>query len=446
MKQDSIVDEDIFFLPLRSNGKEKLTNRSDLAQEIISRKPDFMERWALLLFFGILVMLLVSTWFIKYPDIVEAKAILSADNAPKEIIPLQEGRLIKLFVHNDDAIKAGGTIGWIESTANHKEVIELSHQLDSAIQYLNEDQVKKVVPLFNQHYERLGELQTTYQQYIAAWQQFNDYLVNGFYDRKKAALQQDIATLHQMNATIDKQRQLAEQDMALSDSSFTMNEVLLNEKVISKEEYRNEKSKFLNKQNILPQLSASQLSNLNQQREKQKEIDQLEHDIIQQKLTFEQALNSLNSAVNDWTRKYTLRSPIAGKVVFTTPLQQNKFLQGGKLLGYILPDSSHYYAEVTLPQNNFGKVANGQSVQLRFDAYPYAEFGFVEGKISYISKVPADSGFLAIVNVNKNLMTSYHKQLPFKNGLQAQAIIITRNMRLLERMYYTIIKDASVGK
>ena len=74
--------------------------RSEAAQEIISRKPGFLEKWALLLFMAILLLLVGATWFIRYPDIIESSGTLTGTNAPKEIIPLQTGRLIKLFVKN----------------------------------------------------------------------------------------------------------------------------------------------------------------------------------------------------------------------------------------------------------------------------------------------------------------------------------------------------------
>lgn len=41
--------------------------RSKLAQEIISQKPGFIERWALLIFIEILLLVLAASWFIKYP-------------------------------------------------------------------------------------------------------------------------------------------------------------------------------------------------------------------------------------------------------------------------------------------------------------------------------------------------------------------------------------------
>lgn len=61
-------------------------DRSEVAQEIISRKPDFFEKWALLVFLILLLLLLAGTWFIKYPDIIEGRAVLTGDNAPKEIV------------------------------------------------------------------------------------------------------------------------------------------------------------------------------------------------------------------------------------------------------------------------------------------------------------------------------------------------------------------------
>lgn len=446
MSKNIDIEQDILDLPVHTNGKDKIYSRSDLAQEIISRKPDFFERSALLLFLGILLLLLAGTWFVQYPDIIETTATLTTNDAPKEIVIRQEGRLVKLFAKNDQKLKKNEIIGWIESTASHTEVTDLSKKLDSVIRLIITGQPQKIKSLVNQHYEHLGELQTTYQQFIAAWQQFDDYIINGFYSRKKQLLQQDIASLHKMNTEVDKQKAITKHDIELAEESFKMNDYLLNEKVISKEEYRNEKSKFLNKQSALPQLNTSAIANENQQRDKRKEIYQLDHDVAQQKIIFEQALETLKNAADDWMRRYILSSPIDGKIVFTVPLQENRFLQQGKIVGYIMPDNTQYYAETILPQKNFGKIDTGLQVQLRFNAYPYEEFDFVKGRLNYISKVPSDSGFLATILLNKGLTTNYGKSLQYKNGLKAEALIITQNMRLFQRIYYNIVKMASVKK
>lgn len=188
------------------------------------------------------------------------------------------------------------------------------------------------------------------------------------------------------------------------------------------------------------------MSNENEQRSKEKELQQLNHDMDQQKLIFMQALQTLKSNVDDWKRKYIHTAPLGGTIFFSMPLQENKFIQQGQLLGYVNPPSSSFYAELYLPQNNSGKADTGMQVQLRFDAYPYEETGFVKGKLTYISKVATDSGFYARVALQNGLVTNLKNQIPYKSGLQAKALVITKNQRLLQRLYYSLVKASSISK
>lgn len=259
-------------------------------------------------------------------------------------------------------------------------------------------------------------------------------------------LLKDAVTLQAMNETLKKQKELTKQVNDSSERSLKMNKILLDQKVISSEEYRTAINTYLNKEMAIPQFNASILSNENQKRDKEKELQQLDHDMNQQKMIFEQALQTLKSNVDDWKQKYILQSPLDGTVFFTLPLQQNKFVQQGELLGYVNPPSSTFYAEIYLPQNNLGKADTGMQVQLRFDAYPYEETGFVKGELNYIAKIVTDSGFYAKVILENGLATNLTNQIPYKNGLKAKAIVITKNMRLLQRLYYSIVKATSVGK
>jgi HlyD family secretion protein len=444
--QNTEEQDEIPVKSLPSTVVKSFQRRSDSVQEIISRQPGFLEKWALMLFLVILVLLVSATWFIQYPDVIQAPGRLTADNAPKEIIPWQSGRLIKLFVKNGDQLKKGDMIGWIESTANTKEVIGLSVKLDSSFSLLLQDKSQILSNVFEEHYNNLGELQAPYQVFVTAFEQYNDYLVNGFYRHKKEMLLKEIATMGQMNAALEKQKILAMEDKDSAKISLEMNKYLLHEKVIAAEDYRIENSKYISKEMSIPQYNSSIYGNQNQQTEMKKEVEQLDHDITQQKIIFEEAVQTLKSSVDDWIHKYILQAPLDGIVFFTVPVQENKFIEQGKLLGYINPSNSKFYAEVTLPQNNFGKVDTGMKVQLRFDAYPYQEAGFVKGKLSYVSRIATDSGFYAKVHLDNGLVTNLQNEIPYKNGLSARAIIITKNMRLLQRIYYSIIKSTSVGK
>jgi HlyD family secretion protein len=420
--------------------------RSEVAQEIISRKPDFFEKWSLLIFLILLMLLLIGTWFIQYPDIIEASAVLTGDNAPKEIISRQSGRISALFVKNNQPVKQGEIIGWVESNATTQEIIELSEKLANSIGFLKQNDPVAVSALFRHRFKNLGELQAPYQTFITALRQYNDYLVNGFYYKRKNMLQSDIVSLSKIKRKTATQKSFTQKENELARKTFEMNEILYKEKVISAEEYRQAQVVLMNKQKTEPQIEVSIISQENQMRDKQKEIDQLNHDIFQQQQIFEQALQTLKSNLDDWLRQYTIQAPASGHVVFVLPIQQNRYVEQGTLLGYINPQNSTYYAEVKLSQNNFGKVDTGMKVQLRFYAYPYQETGFLPGTLSYVSTVAIDSGFLGTVRLDKGLLTNQNRKLPYKPGLKAQALIITKDMRFLERLYYNIIHSTSIKK
>ncbi|MFC4232730.1 cysteine peptidase family C39 domain-containing protein [Parasediminibacterium paludis] len=193
----------------------------------------------------------------------------------------------------------------------------------------------------------------------------------------------------------------------------------------------------------LPQIEAGLLNNETQMHEKQKEINELSHSISQQQLIFKQAIQNLRSQIEDWKKRFLIQAPIAGKVQFSLPIQENQFLKSGRSLGFVNPDSSAFYAETMLPQNNFGKIAVGQQVQLRLSAYPFNEFGFVRGRLQYISTTATDSGFLAKISLPEGLLTSQRKVLNYNSGLKAEALIITKDRNLLESFYANIIKGVN---
>lgn len=122
-----------------------------------------------------------------------------------------------------------------------------------------------------------------------------------------------------------------------------------------------------------------------------------------------EALNTLKSSVDEWLLKYVLRASTEGKIVFARMIQENQYVEHGKLIGYVLPPDNLYYVELKIQQSNFGKIAQGLKVQLRFDAYPYQETGYVSGTLDYLSSVSVDSMFLGTVRLDNGLLTSQNK-------------------------------------
>jgi multidrug efflux pump subunit AcrA (membrane-fusion protein) len=403
--------------------------------EIISKKPSFVVRWGISILFLIALGLLAISWFIQYPDTVNARGSLNSINAPKEVMVQSSGKLIRLFAKEGQQAGKNEVLGYMESTASYDEVIALSKLLDTVSIMTVDNRTNGIVDILPASVNNLGELQASYQIFSQAFTNFSNYLSNGFYLRKRGMLNNDMGYLQRLHSSLQQQKGLLQQDLSLTDTTFKAHKKLKDDKVISEMDYRNEKSKLLAKEMTLPQISSSIISNESQQNEKQKEIAELENQIQQQKGLFVQALNTFKSQLDDWKKKYLLIAPIDGIASFSTFLQENQQLRQGQVICFINPGNSNYYVEALIPQYNFGKVKTGQEVLLKFEAYPYQEFGSVKGRIEFISNAPSDSGYLAKIILPEGLITNYKKTVLYRTGLSMQADIITDKRRLLQRFF-----------
>ena len=429
------IKEDAFLM------KNTFSSHGNEMEEIISKKPPFFVRWGTVFFLIFLLLIAGICWFIKYPDIVNTKAKLTSINAPKEVITKISGKLIKLFAKEGEQTITGNILGYLESTASHEEVIKLSDNIDTLQFLVNKNDIVGILPYLNIAYQNLGEIQQAHQTFGQSFTSFSNYITGGFYLSKKNLLSKDLAFLQKMHRNLLQQKSLNEQDLALTQKNFDANQSLKDDKVISDLDYRNEKSKLINKELSVPQINSAIISNKSQQNEKQKEIMELDNTIAQQKSIFSQALNTFKSHVEDWKKKYLLTASADGKIAFASFLQENQQLQSNQIICFINPDNSEYYAEVYIPQTNFGKVQTGQEVLLKFSSYSFEQYGSVKGKIDFISNISTDSGYLAKVILPNGLNTNHKKQIQFREGLKAQGEIITADMRLLERFYYNIIRQ-----
>jgi len=410
--------------------------RSEGFRDFISHRPSFIVRWGTVIFFIILVILGIGSYFIRYPDIIRAKAKVNSVNPPKQVSAKSNGRILKLFKGDGWDVKKGDVIGYMESIASHEEVILLAKDLDTLQMFTDSSSLEKI-PQFWQSsgstFSHLGELQQSHEVFMQAYISFRDYLNTGFYVKKKSIIQLDLDNTKRLLRTLYQQKEIQNQDLALTQKNFEVHDTLHQEALLSELDFRNQKSLLLSKRMGIPQMNALIISNENQQNALQKEILELDNQIVQQKALFVQALNSYRSAVEEWKQKYLLISPVNGTFVYAGFWDENQQVQTGQIIGFITSKTNKYFVELQIPQTNFGKVKRGQKVLLKFPSYPYLEFGSVLGRIEEIKNIPSDSGYLAKVTLPMGLVTNYGKTLLFTEGLLAQAEIISDEKRLTER-------------
>ncbi len=403
-------------------------------QDVIGYRPHWIVRRGNTLFFLILISIIASTCLINYPDLVRGSMKLTATNAPKLLLAKSEGKLEKLLVYNEEEVKQGQLLAFLQSTASHLQVLQLRnwiYEIEPSI--LNDDLdifLSKPLPEFNQ----LGELQVAFQEFQNSFKETIQILADGYYQQKKRSLLKDALFLKSIQANNFQQQQLLKQDYELQFMEYKANETLAKDKIIAPLELNQNKGKVILKEQNIRQMEAQLINDEMALQNKKKELLELQKFITDQKQKVLSEFFDLKSKIQAWIEQYIVVSPENGKVLFASFLENNQLLSQGQELFYIQPKESEYFGILSVSQGGLGKIQIGQKVLARLESYPSNEFGYLTGEIKFISNISTSKdSFWIKVDFPKGLQTTYNAKIHFRNNLSAQAEVITDNRKLIER-------------
>ncbi len=415
---------------------------SDDVQDIITATPSCLLRWGITVFFTVLVMLLSLCACVKYPDVVKTPLRITSTEASRPVVPKMSGRIIRILAKDGEPVQAGQSLAFLESTADHVQVLALSSKLNT----LQRQELSSINPtVLNQiKSNRLGELQGAYQTFLHEMLNYRAATDQGSWQQKKQYLKQEMHDLDAQITQLNKQKRIQQEDLDLATDEYAMHKQLAVKKVETTAEFRQQESRYLAKKASLVQLEGLLISANTNKLTKQKEILELNNQIKDESAKFSQALNSLISQVDDWESKYVLTSPQIGKLAFAGIVQPNQVMEVGKAVFYVSSGNGSYFGEIHIPQDNMGKIQAGQKVLVKLKSYPFEQYGMLTGSVKYIADVPYnDSIFMAKVALKDHQLSFENKQIILKEGLLADAEIITEDATLLQRFTRNITKAMS---
>lgn len=413
-------------------------SHSEELDDVITTQPHWFIRIGMglfLLFFGLILML---SWLVKFPTVVRGPLTMTSVNAPKSVLVKNTSRLTAVLVHEQEYVRKGQALAFLENAADNAQVLRLAGHLDSLARGASamEPGLHMRKPIYFP--TQLGELQAKYQVFAQAYSQLYNLRAGGFFAKKEHLLRAELATLHLGQRNLTQQNQLYRQDWQLAREELASQQSLARKGVIAAADFRREQSREIAKQFPVKQAESACLRNLTEQGAKEQELldlAKLEQDHAD---SYVQSLNTLRSALDEWKSNYMLVAPDSGRVNFAGILEVSQVVRANQEVFFISSRSAVYYGEMLVPQQNLGKVKVGQQVLIKLDGYPFNEYGLVDGRVAYLADIPTSHGFLAKVALTKGLRTTYGKQIVFRNHISAQADILTEDTRLLERIFYQI--------
>ena len=415
--------------------------RSESVQDILSQPPHWMIRWGNTIIFIILLLILVMSYIIKYPEFVPASVIITSQNPPEKLEARTNSKIEKILIKDHQKVKAGQVMMVLQSTANYHDILELKDIVDS----LSTNQLQSF-PLQKASAFKLGEIQGDYNSFAKAFQDERLFTRLQPYAPENLAANQSLSEYRGRIANLQQQRSIEVAKYELTKKNFQRSQELFNQGVIAAVELENEKIKFLqaeqNLKNINISLSQMQeaISGLN--KTKSGASINTEKDKINYSSQTLQLYEQLRKSLKQWEQSYLFISSTNGTVSFQQFWGENQFVKQGDVLMSILPENKEsLIGKMQIPSANSGKVQTGQKVLIKLDNYRFQEYGIIEGKVQNISLTPDENGnYYVDVILPKGLKTSYNKTLPFDKELKGNGEIVTEDLRLIERFFFQIRK------
>ncbi len=395
-----------------SHQSERLTGDITLAQPLSIKLTVFI-------LVSVAVAIVAFLFSAEYSRKETVRGFLMPNKGVIKSFANQGGTIEKLWVQEGDNVLKGQSLVTIIVQQNNSNGIDLSTQL---AEQLNA-QANLLIDEISQH---------------------------------QALKTQELSNLHAQNIALDNEKIALEDQLALADEKLT----LLSEQQLDFNQ--------LNKNGYV--------SNLEKDRQQQAllEAKQEKQNIARLLLQQQNQLNQVAFNIQNIPQQYTLRinnlkrqqadlqrqlAQVASNYKYTITASNNGIVTGiqvvegetlspskaqSKPLLHILPEGSELIAELLLPTRSAGFIQVGNNTRLRFDAFPYQRFGFINSEITRIDQTLISPNEVQLpislqepvyrlrAKLDQQQMQAFGKAFDLKSGMLFEADIMLEQRTLIE--------------
>jgi HlyD family secretion protein len=173
--------------------------------------------------------------------------------------------------------------------------------------------------------------------------------------------------------------------------------------------------------------------------ENRKQLKELQLQITSLSTEIAQTKNQVKS-LQFQLQQRTLRAPSNG-VITEMPIERDRaYVQAGQLVAQIAPQDAKLILRAQMPSDQSGFLRVGLPVKVKFDAYPFQDYGIVSGQVISVSPdskiLETPQGKVEVfeldIALDKNYISTANKQIDLTAGQTASADVIIRQRRIID--------------
>jgi len=215
--------------------------------------------------------------------------------------------------------------------------------------------------------------------------------------------------------------------------------------IVTGVEFKRRQSEALDQEQNLNSLRQRLVARQNQLTDTQYTLKQLPIAIAEKIQLLRNQLSSVEQRISEINGRqaFVIRAPITGRVS-ALQASSGKLAEPNQLQLEIIPTST-LRAELLVPSRSIGFVRVGQPVGIRYDAFPYQNFGRYKGTITEIShniltRSDVSSGFITLEEpvyrvtaaLDRQDVSAYGKSMPLQAGMLLKADVILDKRSLMQ--------------
>ena len=249
--------------------------------------------------------------------------------------------------------------------------------------------------------------------------------------QESASLTQRISTLkaeeQSIQALIEQQRQR----VTIAEDLRQRYQGLAEKDYIAGEQLTQKKLELSEQQSRLQTLQRDLIANQREQISSRREINSISERYAVQSAQLQRGISSGSQELAEvQTRsRVVVSAPQAGKATLVAG-EVGQTVDPGKTLLTLVPENASLIARLYVPSRHMGFVNIGDTVLLRYEAYPYQMFGQHEGRIRGISSAPASASELEAAGITEP--SSSEPLYLVQAELSAQTILASGQLRPLQ--------------
>lgn len=173
--------------------------------------------------------------------------------------------------------------------------------------------------------------------------------------------------------------------------------------------------------------------------ESKRQLEDLQAQIIGLQSEIAQTNNQIQS-LQFQLQQQVIRTPISG-TIFQFPIQRaGAVVQPGQMIAQIAQRGTSLVLRAQMAPKESGFLREGMPVKLKFDAYPFQDYGVVKGRLNWVSPDSKiiDTGkgsietFELEITLEKPYIQTSNRQIALSPGQTATAEVIVRQRRLID--------------